>query len=70
MRTVFLVFFCYRVLPVPLNPPPPPLLAPPASNYRTPYDDAYYFYGARNTLDPNIVYCEFSICSINIFLVV
>lgn len=45
-----------RVLPVPLNPPPPPLLAPPASNYRTPYDDAYYFYGARNTLDPNIVY--------------
>ena len=41
---------------MPLNPPPPPLLAPPASNYRTPYDDAYYFYGARNTLDPNIVY--------------
>ncbi|XP_021026886.2 centrosome and spindle pole-associated protein 1 isoform X3 [Mus caroli] len=45
-----------RILPVPLNPPPPPLLAPLAPNYRTPYDDAYYFYGARNTLDPNIAY--------------
>ncbi|XP_031222694.1 centrosome and spindle pole-associated protein 1 isoform X8 [Mastomys coucha] len=45
-----------RIMPVPLNPPPPPLLAPLAPNYRTPYDDAYYFYGARNTLDPNIAY--------------
>ncbi|XP_052031927.1 centrosome and spindle pole-associated protein 1 isoform X5 [Apodemus sylvaticus] len=45
-----------RIVPVPLNPPPPPLLAPLAPNYRTPYDDAYYFYGARNTLDPNIAY--------------
>ncbi|OBS78052.1 hypothetical protein A6R68_19557, partial [Neotoma lepida] len=39
-----------RIMPL----PPPPLLPPLASNYRTPYDDAYYFYGARNTLDPNI----------------
>ncbi|XP_051015225.1 centrosome and spindle pole-associated protein 1 isoform X18 [Acomys russatus] len=38
-----------RILPL----PPPPLLPP---NYRTPYDDAYYFYGARNPLDPNIAY--------------
>ncbi|XP_006495548.3 centrosome and spindle pole associated protein 1 isoform X13 [Mus musculus] len=55
-RRLLRVYTNGRVLPVPLNPPPPPLLAPPASNYRTPYDDAYYFYGARNTLDPNIVY--------------
>ncbi|XP_028625553.1 centrosome and spindle pole-associated protein 1 isoform X4 [Grammomys surdaster] len=45
-----------RIVPVPLNPPPAPLLAPLAPNYRTPYDDAYYFYGARNTLDPTIAY--------------
>uniref|UniRef100_A0A8C6W711 Centrosome and spindle pole associated protein 1 n=1 Tax=Nannospalax galili TaxID=1026970 RepID=A0A8C6W711_NANGA len=43
-----------RCLIVPL--PPPPLLPPLAANYRTPYDDAYYFYGARNTLDPSIAY--------------
>ncbi|KAM5210828.1 centrosome and spindle pole-associated protein 1 isoform 3-T8 [Hipposideros larvatus] len=36
--------------------PPPPLLPPLAANYRTPYDDAYYFYGARNTLDPGLAY--------------
>ncbi|XP_011740444.2 centrosome and spindle pole-associated protein 1 isoform X7 [Macaca nemestrina] len=36
--------------------PPPPLLPPLATNYRTPYDDAYYFYGARNTLDPSLAY--------------
>ncbi|XP_051700485.2 centrosome and spindle pole-associated protein 1 isoform X11 [Oryctolagus cuniculus] len=36
--------------------PPPPLIPPLATNYRTPYDDAYYFYGARNTLDPSIAY--------------
>ncbi|XP_045416512.1 centrosome and spindle pole-associated protein 1 isoform X5 [Lemur catta] len=36
--------------------PPPPLLPPLATNYRTPYDDAYYFYGARNTLDPSLTY--------------
>ncbi|XP_077607898.1 centrosome and spindle pole-associated protein 1 isoform X8 [Crocuta crocuta] len=36
--------------------PPPPLLPPLAPNYRTPYDDAYYFYGARNTLDPSLAY--------------
>ncbi|KAH0521568.1 Centrosome and spindle pole associated protein 1 [Microtus ochrogaster] len=38
-----------RIVPL----PPPPLLPPLAANYRTPYDDAYYYYGARNTLDPN-----------------
>ncbi|XP_049709483.1 centrosome and spindle pole-associated protein 1 isoform X7 [Elephas maximus indicus] len=36
--------------------PPPPLLPPLAANYRTPYDDAYYFYGARNPLDPSLAY--------------
>ncbi|XP_072807962.1 centrosome and spindle pole-associated protein 1 isoform X9 [Vicugna pacos] len=36
--------------------PPPPLLPPLPTNYRTPYDDAYYFYGARNTLDPSLAY--------------
>ncbi|XP_054548181.1 centrosome and spindle pole-associated protein 1 isoform X2 [Talpa occidentalis] len=36
--------------------PPPPLLPPLSTNYRTPYDDAYYFYGARNTLDPSLAY--------------
>ncbi|XP_073924669.1 centrosome and spindle pole-associated protein 1 isoform X4 [Castor canadensis] len=41
-----------RVAPL----PPPPLLPPLATNYRTPYDDAYYFYGTRNTLDPSLAY--------------
>ncbi|KAM8787098.1 centrosome and spindle pole-associated protein 1 isoform 2-T3 [Rhynchonycteris naso] len=41
-----------RVAPL----PPPPLLPPLAANYRTPYDDAYYFYGARNTMDPSLAY--------------
>uniref|UniRef100_A0A2I3H5L5 Centrosome and spindle pole associated protein 1 n=1 Tax=Nomascus leucogenys TaxID=61853 RepID=A0A2I3H5L5_NOMLE len=36
--------------------PPPPVLPPLATNYRTPYDDTYYFYGARNTLDPSLAY--------------
>nr|XP_021148673.1 centrosome and spindle pole-associated protein 1 [Columba livia] len=40
-----------RVVPMP--PPLPPVLT---DNYRTPYDDAYYFYGARNPLDPNLAY--------------
>ncbi|KAM9094147.1 centrosome and spindle pole-associated protein 1 isoform 7-T10 [Sarcophilus harrisii] len=39
-------------LPPPLPPPPAPSLL----NYRTPYDEAYYFYGARNPLDPSLVY--------------
>ncbi|XP_031439503.1 centrosome and spindle pole-associated protein 1 isoform X2 [Clupea harengus] len=34
-------------------PPVPPTLA---DAYRTPYDDAYYYYGARNPLDPNLAY--------------
>ncbi|XP_069846958.1 centrosome and spindle pole-associated protein 1 isoform X10 [Dipodomys merriami] len=38
--------------------PPPPLLPSMATNYRTPYDDAYYFYGARNTLDPSFAYYD------------
>ncbi|XP_040850655.1 centrosome and spindle pole-associated protein 1 [Ochotona curzoniae] len=41
-----------RIAPV----PPPPLIPPLATSYRTPYDDAYYFYGARNTLDPSLAY--------------
>ncbi|XP_063467605.1 centrosome and spindle pole-associated protein 1 isoform X24 [Symphalangus syndactylus] len=36
--------------------PPPPVLPPLATNYQTPYDDTYYFYGARNTLDPSLAY--------------
>ncbi|XP_043837372.1 centrosome and spindle pole-associated protein 1 isoform X6 [Dromiciops gliroides] len=39
-------------LPPPLPPPPAPSLL----NYQTPYDEAYYFYGARNPLDPSLVY--------------
>ncbi|XP_062841629.1 centrosome and spindle pole-associated protein 1 isoform X3 [Trichomycterus rosablanca] len=35
--------------------PPPP--APALSElYSTPYDEAYYYYGARNPLDPNLTY--------------
>ncbi|KAJ7338895.1 hypothetical protein JRQ81_012797 [Phrynocephalus forsythii] len=41
-----------RIGPLP-PPPPPPVLA---DHYRTPYDDAYYFYGARNPLDPSLAY--------------
>ncbi|XP_006860100.1 PREDICTED: centrosome and spindle pole-associated protein 1 [Chrysochloris asiatica] len=41
-----------RIVPL----PPPPLLPPLTTNYRTPYDDAYYFYGARNPLDPSLAY--------------
>ncbi|XP_056342049.1 centrosome and spindle pole-associated protein 1 isoform X3 [Oenanthe melanoleuca] len=37
----------------PLPPPPAPVLT---ENYKTPYDDAYYFYGARNPLDPALAY--------------
>ncbi|XP_054250667.1 centrosome and spindle pole-associated protein 1 [Indicator indicator] len=38
-----------------LMPPPPP--APVlADSFRTPYDDAYYFYGAHNPLDPSLAY--------------
>uniref|UniRef100_U3JS63 Centrosome and spindle pole associated protein 1 n=1 Tax=Ficedula albicollis TaxID=59894 RepID=U3JS63_FICAL len=39
----------------PLPPPPAPVLT---ENYKTPYDDAYYFYGARNPLDPALAYCK------------
>uniref|UniRef100_A0A8C3TW17 Centrosome and spindle pole associated protein 1 n=1 Tax=Catharus ustulatus TaxID=91951 RepID=A0A8C3TW17_CATUS len=42
----------------PLPPPPPPVLT---ENYKTPYDDAYYFYGARNPLDPALAYCKLMI---------
>ncbi|XP_061095943.1 centrosome and spindle pole-associated protein 1 isoform X2 [Conger conger] len=34
-------------------PPPPPTLT---DAYRTPYDAAYYYYGARNPLDPSLAY--------------
>ncbi|XP_067836405.1 centrosome and spindle pole-associated protein 1-like isoform X2 [Heptranchias perlo] len=40
-----------RIAAVP--PPPPPVLT---EHYQTPYDNAYYFYGARNPLDPNLAY--------------
>nr|XP_042126642.1 centrosome and spindle pole-associated protein 1 isoform X15 [Peromyscus maniculatus bairdii] len=52
-RRLLRVYPDERIMPL----PPPPLLPTMASNYRTPYDDAYYFYGARNTLDPSIAYC-------------
>ncbi|XP_018409709.1 PREDICTED: centrosome and spindle pole-associated protein 1 [Nanorana parkeri] len=42
-----------RIAAVP--PPQPPVLV---DHYRTPYDDAYYYYGARNPLDPNLAYCR------------
>ncbi|XP_063155432.1 centrosome and spindle pole-associated protein 1 isoform X2 [Candoia aspera] len=41
-----------RIAPLP-PPPPAPILT---DNYRTPYDDAYYFYGTRNPLDPSLAY--------------
>ncbi|XP_075827479.1 centrosome and spindle pole-associated protein 1 isoform X11 [Microtus pennsylvanicus] len=51
-RKLLRVYPSERIVPL----PPPPLLPPLAANYRTPYDDAYYYYGARNTLDPSIAY--------------
>ncbi|XP_032152164.1 centrosome and spindle pole-associated protein 1 isoform X5 [Sapajus apella] len=48
-----------EVVPPRIAPLPPPPLPPPlGTNYRTPYDDAYYFYGARNTLDPSLAYYD------------
>ncbi|KAI4896162.1 hypothetical protein NFI96_032379 [Prochilodus magdalenae] len=35
---------------------PPPLAPTLSEAYSTPYDDAYYFYGARNPLDPHLTY--------------
>ncbi|KAK6293132.1 hypothetical protein J4Q44_G00366330 [Coregonus suidteri] len=35
---------------------PPPLPPTLTDAYRTPYDEAYYYYGARNPLDPNVPY--------------
>ncbi|XP_055402160.1 centrosome and spindle pole-associated protein 1 isoform X17 [Bubalus kerabau] len=51
-RRLLRVYTKDRVAPL----PPPPMLPPLAANYRTPYDDVYYFYGARNTLDPSLAY--------------
>ena len=39
-----------------LPPPMPPALT---DSYRTPYDEAYLYYGARNPLDPNLPYCQY-----------
>lgn len=36
-------------------PPPAPVLA---ASYRTPYDDAYYFFGAHDPLDPSLAHCR------------
>ncbi|XP_078073219.1 centrosome and spindle pole-associated protein 1 isoform X2 [Mustelus asterias] len=41
-----------RITAIP-PPPPPPVLT---EHYQTPYDNAYFFYGARNPLDPNLAY--------------
>ncbi|XP_067290693.1 centrosome and spindle pole-associated protein 1 isoform X2 [Pseudorasbora parva] len=34
----------------------PPLVPSLTDSYQTPYDNAYYYYGARNPLDPNLAY--------------
>ncbi|XP_059390706.1 centrosome and spindle pole-associated protein 1-like isoform X2 [Carassius carassius] len=34
----------------------PPLGPSVTDSYQTPYDNAYYYYGARNPLDPNLAY--------------
>lgn len=34
----------------------PPLGPSLTDSYQTPYDNAYYYYGARNPLDPNLAY--------------
>lgn len=44
-------FVVFRVAGVPL--PVPPTVT---NNYNTPYDATYYYYGARNPLDPNLPY--------------
>ncbi|XP_071341370.1 centrosome and spindle pole-associated protein 1 [Trachinotus anak] len=33
---------------------PPPIPPTVTNNYKTPYDAAYYYYGTRNPLDPNL----------------
>ncbi|XP_032152172.1 centrosome and spindle pole-associated protein 1 isoform X12 [Sapajus apella] len=53
-RRLLRVYTNDRIAPL----PPPPLPPPLGTNYRTPYDDAYYFYGARNTLDPSLAYYD------------
>uniref|UniRef100_A0A667I5E0 Centrosome and spindle pole associated protein 1 n=1 Tax=Lynx canadensis TaxID=61383 RepID=A0A667I5E0_LYNCA len=45
--------------------PPPPLLPPLAANYRTPYDDAYYFLWGQEYLDPSLAYLLYSCFVIN-----
>ncbi|XP_074478579.1 centrosome and spindle pole-associated protein 1 isoform X2 [Sebastes fasciatus] len=35
---------------------PPPVPPTVNNNYQTPYDAAYYYYGTRNPLDPNLPY--------------
>lgn len=35
---------------------PPPVPPTVDNNYKTPYDAAYYYYGTRNPLDPNLPY--------------
>ncbi|KAF5903566.1 centrosome and spindle pole-associated protein 1 isoform X2 [Clarias magur] len=37
---------------------PPPRAPALSEAYSTPYDEAYYFYGARNPLDPSLTYYE------------
>ncbi|XP_072544947.1 centrosome and spindle pole-associated protein 1 isoform X2 [Salminus brasiliensis] len=42
---------------------PPPLAPALSEAYCTPYDDAYYYYGARNPLDPNLNYYRPSVAA-------
>ena len=37
---------------------PPPVPPTVANDYKTPYDAAYYFYGSRNPLDPNLPHSQ------------
>ncbi|CAJ1082220.1 centrosome and spindle pole-associated protein 1 isoform X1 [Xyrichtys novacula] len=37
---------------------PPPVTPSVNSQYKTPYDAAYYYYGARNPLDPHLPYYQ------------
>lgn len=46
---VFCDFVSFRVAAAP--PPAPPTVA---NNYKTPHDAAYYYYGTRNPLDPDL----------------
>lgn len=59
----FLWFCLFRVAGV----PPPPVLHTVTNNYKTPYDAAYYYYGTRNPLDPNLPYNQSTVFQPSLF---